>query len=89
MQKEQEKFAQGGHGRKTSQGRVESHAGLMVLRIKDRKDVTVLSTAQSTAKNPCTDKFEVDEMYNRRKSLVDQTDQKAAISPFLRRTNKW
>ncbi|KAJ1354333.1 hypothetical protein KIN20_011235 [Parelaphostrongylus tenuis] len=61
----------------------------MALLFKDRGDVTMLSTAHGTAKNPCTDKFEVLEMNNRRKSLVEQTDQIAAILPFLRRTSKW
>ncbi|KAJ1349521.1 hypothetical protein KIN20_005103 [Parelaphostrongylus tenuis] len=55
--------------------------GVMVQRFKNSRDVTVLSTAHYATENPCANKFEVVEMYNRRKSLVDQSDQIAAISP--------
>ncbi|KAJ1374501.1 hypothetical protein KIN20_037202 [Parelaphostrongylus tenuis] len=92
MQKEQERLAQEGFGRKTAQGRVESH-----VESKWRYDSAnqgqkrrhIAFNSSGTAKNPCADKFEVVGMHDRRKSLVDQTGQIAAISPFLRRTDKW
>ena len=77
---------------------VMSHGPMMAMKIKDRKDVKMLSTVHSSTdvntgkrnhRGVAIHRCEAVHMYNQFMGAVDRNDQMVAYSSFRRRTLKW
>ena len=78
-------------GRKLKRGEIyfrQNRSGILVLKWRDKRDLLMISTTHDASFGQ-NEKSQVVEDYNNVMGYVDQSDQIAAYSPFVRKTTKW
>ncbi|KIH44577.1 hypothetical protein ANCDUO_25397 [Ancylostoma duodenale] len=66
----------------------QSRSGILVLKWKDKRDLLMISTKHDASLTQ-NNKPKVVEDYNNMMGYVDQSDQMAAYTPFVRKTTRW